>query len=136
MMMGLGPLLLIFMLSLGQTPLTLAQNDSRYRHFVAQHHDANSNGHNGSYCETIMRRGGPTLLCKDTSHNIKVICEDENGMPYRKKIRISRFPFHVLLAGIKRDPWPPRQYRATSGSRDIVVAYEHGLPFDESLHCP
>ncbi|XP_036303298.1 angiogenin [Pipistrellus kuhlii] len=128
MMMGLGPLLLIFILGLGQTPLILAQNDSRNRHFVAQHYVANPSGRNGRYCETIMRKGGLTSLCKDTSNNIKVICEDENGMPYRKKFRISRSPFQVLLAGIKRDPWPPCQYRATSGSRDIVVACEHGLP--------
>ncbi|XP_016055051.1 PREDICTED: angiogenin [Miniopterus natalensis] len=146
MMMGLGPLLLVFMLGLGLTPPTLAQNDIRYKHFLDQHYDPTPSGRNGRYCDTTMRRRGLTSPCKDvntfiheSSNNIKAICEDENGTPYKGNFRISKSHFQVttckLIGGSSR---PPCRYRATEGPRNIVVACEQGLPvhFDESVYRP
>ncbi|XP_023608647.1 angiogenin [Myotis lucifugus] len=146
MMIGLGPLLLVFILGPCLTPPTLAQDDYRYRHFLEQHYDLNPRGRNDAYCDTMMRRRGLTSPCKDTntfihgtSNNIKAVCEDENGKPYGANFRISKSPFQVttckLRGGSNR---PPCRYRATAGSRDIVIACEHGLPvhFDESFYRP
>ncbi|XP_014304045.1 angiogenin-like [Myotis lucifugus] len=143
MMMGLGPLLLVFMLVPCLTPPTLAQDDRRYKHFLNQHYDAKPSGRNDAYCDTMMRRRGLTSPCKakntfihGNSNNIKDVCGDKNGVPYGKNLRRSKSPFQVTACkhrgGSNR---PPCRYRATAGSRSIVIACEHGLPvhFDESF---
>nr|XP_012608281.1 angiogenin isoform X2 [Microcebus murinus] len=143
MVMGPGPLLLVFMLGLGLTPLTLAQDDSRYKHFLTQHYDAKPRGRNDRYCESMMERRGLTSPCKDTNTfihgnkgNVKAICGNKNGSPHRENLRISKSPFQVTtcrhVGGSSR---PPCRYRATPGFRHIVVACEGGLPvhFDESF---
>ncbi|XP_019487926.1 PREDICTED: angiogenin [Hipposideros armiger] len=146
MMMCLGPLVLVFMLGLGLTPPTLAQNDSRYEHFLTQHYDAKPSGRGSRYCEIMMARRGLTTPCKDTNtfihgtkNNIKAICGDKNGKPYMDAFRISKSAFRVTTckhAG--GSPRPPCRYRATAGFRDIVIACENGLPvhFDESFYRP
>lgn len=143
MVMGLGPLVLIFVLGLGVTPPTLAQDDSRYKHFLTQHYDAKPFGRNDRYCETMMKRRDLTSPCKDTNTfvhgnkgSIKDVCEDKNGKPYGKNFRISKSSFQVTTCKhVGGSPWPPCRYRATSGSRNIVIACENGLPvhFDESV---
>ncbi|XP_032963891.1 angiogenin [Rhinolophus ferrumequinum] len=149
MMLGLGPLVLVFMLGLGlipptvaQIPPTVAQNKDRYNHFLSQHYDAQPSGRNGRYCETIMARRRLTKPCKDintfihgTENNIKAIC-DNNGEPYKETLRISKSRFQVTIckhAG--GSPKPPCRYRATRGFRNIVVGCENGWPvhFDESI---
>ncbi|XP_058522120.1 angiogenin [Ochotona princeps] len=143
MVMALGPLLLIFMLGLGVTPPTLAQDDSRYQRFLTRHYDAKPLGRNDRYCETMMRRRGMTSPCKDTNtfvhgnkKKIKAICEAKNGRPYGDNFRISTSAFQVTTCKhIGGSPLPPCRYRATAGLRNIVVACEGGLPvhFDESF---
>ncbi|XP_029807120.1 angiogenin [Suricata suricatta] len=146
MVMGPGPLLLVFMLGLGLTAPTLAQDDSRYKHFLTQHYDAKPKGRNDRYCEIMMKRRGLTTPCKDTNTfihsnkgSIKAICGNENGTPYREALRLSKFPLQVTtcrhVGGSTR---PPCQYRATPGFRHIAIACENGLPvhFDESFFRP
>uniref|UniRef100_G1QG44 Ribonuclease A-domain domain-containing protein n=1 Tax=Myotis lucifugus TaxID=59463 RepID=G1QG44_MYOLU len=145
MMMGLGLLLLVFMLGPCLTPPTLAQ-DGRYKHFLNQHYDAKPSGRNDAYCDTMMRRRGLTSPCKDTntfihgtSNNIKAVCEDKNGVPYGANLRRSKSPFQVTTCKLRGGSnQPPCRYRATAGSRDIVIACERGLPvhFDESFYPP
>lgn len=143
MVMGLGPLVLIFVLGLGVTPPTLAQDDYRYKRFLTQHYDANPIGRNDRYCETTMKRRDLTSPCKDTNtfvhgtkSSIKAICEDKNGEPYGENLRISKSAFQVTtckhVGGSSR---PPCRYRATSGSRKIIIACENGSPvhLDESV---
>ncbi|XP_004694745.1 PREDICTED: angiogenin [Condylura cristata] len=145
MAMGLGPLLLIFMLSLGLTPETLAQVN-RYRHFLDQHYDPRPQGRNDRYCNNRMRRQGLTSPCKDTNtfihgtgRSIRDICGDESGSPYEGNLRISNSAFQIttcrLIGGSSR---PPCRYRAHSGYRNIVIGCEDGLPvhFDESFIRP
>ncbi|CAK6432445.1 unnamed protein product [Pipistrellus nathusii] len=144
-MMGLVPLLLVFMLGPCLTPPALAQ-DERYRHFLDQHYDPKPHGQNDRYCNTMMRRRGLTSPCKDintfihgTSDNIKAVCEDENGKPYGTNFRISKSRFQVTTCKhIGGSPRPPCRYRATREFRYIVIACEHGLPvhFDESFYRP
>lgn len=146
MVMSLNVLLLFFMLGLGLTPLTVAQNNARYRHFLHQHYDATPRGRNDRYCESMMERRRLTRPCKDTntfihgnSNDIRAICRDENGRPYGENLRISRSPFQITtcrhIGGSLR---PPCRYRATADYRDIVVACENDLPvhFDESFIRP
>ncbi|KAK2506689.1 hypothetical protein MC885_002273, partial [Smutsia gigantea] len=97
--MGPGPLSLVFMLALGLTPLALAQDDSRYKHFLTQHYDAKPRGRNDRYCESMMERRGLTTPCKDTNTfihgnkgSLKAICENKNGNPYGATLRISKSP--------------------------------------------
>ncbi|XP_042557025.1 angiogenin isoform X1 [Dipodomys spectabilis] len=140
--MGLGPLLFFFLLGLGVTPLTLTQDDSRFKAFLTKHHDASPKGRNDRYCERMMKRRGLTSPCKDTNtfihgikDHIKAICGD-NGNPHGGNLRISTSPFQVTTCkhrgGSSR---PPCRYRATAGFRHIVIACENGLPvhFDESF---
>ncbi|XP_014636027.1 PREDICTED: angiogenin [Ceratotherium simum simum] len=146
MMMGLGPLLLVFVLGLGLTPLTLAQDDIRYRDFLTKHYDAKPTGRNDRYCESMMVRRGLTTPCKDTNTfihgkktGIKAICGDKNGETYNGNLRISKTPFQVTTCKhVGGSPRPPCRYRATPGYRNIVVACENGLPvhFDESFFRP
>ncbi|KAG3260785.1 angiogenin [Callospermophilus lateralis] len=143
MVLGLGPLLLVFMLGLVVTPPTLAQDNSRYKHFLTQHYDAKPKGRNDRYCESMMERRELTSPCKDTNTfihgnkgNIKAICGNRNGNPHGENLRISKSPFQVTTckhAG--GSPRPPCRYRATAGFRHIVIACENGLPvhFDESF---
>lgn len=143
MVTALGPLLLIFMLGLGVIPPTLAQNNPRYRHFLNQHYDHEPQGRNDRYCETMMRRRHLTSPCKDintfvhgNSGSIRAICEDTNGSPYGDNLRISRSAFQITTCRhIGGSPFPPCRYRATRGSRIIVVACEEGFPvhLDESV---
>lgn len=143
MAMGLNLLLLFFMLGLGLTPLTVAQGDSRYKHFLNQHYDAKPMGRNDRYCGSMMERRGLTTPCKDTNtfihgnkNAIKAICGDKNGRPYEETLRISKSPFQITTCKhIGGSPRPPCRYRATAGFRHIVVACENGLPvhFDESF---
>nr|Q861Y4.1 RecName: Full=Angiogenin; AltName: Full=Ribonuclease 5; Short=RNase 5; Flags: Precursor [Trachypithecus francoisi]AAO41336.1 angiogenin [Trachypithecus francoisi] len=146
MVMGLGLFLLVFMLGLGLTPPTLAQDNSRYRDFLTKHYDATPQGRNDRYCESMMRRRGLTSPCKDintfihgNSRHIKAICGDENGNPYRENLRISKSPFQVTTCNLRGgSPWPPCRYRATAGFRNIVVACENDLPvhLDQSIFHP
>ncbi|XP_006883343.1 PREDICTED: angiogenin [Elephantulus edwardii] len=143
MMMGLGPLLLVFMLGLSLTPPALTQDDSRYKHFLTQHYDAKPKGRNDRYCASMMERRGLTTPCKDTNTfihgnkgNIKDICGNKNGIPHRENLRISKSAFQVTTCRhTGGSPRPPCRYRATQGFRNIVVACENGLPvhFDESF---
>ncbi|XP_037690369.1 angiogenin [Choloepus didactylus] len=146
MVMGLVPLFLICMLGLGLTPPTLTQDDSRYKHFLKQHYDAKPSGRNDRYCESMMKKRGLTTPCKDINTfihgnkgSIKDICGDKNGKPYGTNLRISKSPFQVTTCRhVGGSPRPPCRYRATAGSRTIVVACENGLPvhFDESFFRP
>ncbi|XP_055990214.1 angiogenin [Sorex fumeus] len=146
MVMVLNLLLLVFMLGLGLTPPTLAQDDSRYKRFLTQHYDAKPSGRNDRYCESMMKTRGLTTPCKDTNtfihgkkRSIKAICEDKNGSPHGETLRISRSSFQVTtckhIGGSSR---PPCRYRATIGFRHILLACENGLPvhFDESFIHP
>ncbi|XP_023380806.1 angiogenin-like [Pteropus vampyrus] len=94
MMMGLGPLLLVFMMGLDLTLPTLAQNNHRYKQFLTQHYDARPSGRDKKYCESMMMRRGLTTPCKDrntfihsTINKIKAVCEDKNGTPYNGAFR-------------------------------------------------
>ncbi|XP_028360080.1 angiogenin [Phyllostomus discolor] len=146
MMMGLGPLLLVFMLGLSLTTSTLAQNDYRYRHFLTQHYDSKPNGRDDRYCNFMMAKRGLTSPCKDTNTfihgtktNIKAICDDKNGVPYGETFRQSKSSFQITTCKhIGQSSQPPCRYRANKGSRVIVVACEHGFPvhFDESFIRP
>lgn len=142
MLRSLGPLLLVFMLSLVATPPTLAQNDARYTKFLAQHYDSKPKGRDSRYCESMMKRRGLTSPCKDVNTfihgnkgSIKDIC-GTNGNPYKETLRISKSPFQVTICkhtgGSSR---PPCRYRASAGFRHVVVACENGLPvhLDESF---
>ncbi|XP_053450282.1 angiogenin [Nycticebus coucang] len=141
---GLGPLLLVFMLGLGLTPLTLALEDSKYKQFLAQHYDATPKGRDGRYCDKIMERRG--LTCKDintfihgSKGKIKAICGNKNGNPHIENLRMSRYPFQITTCRhVGGSSQPPCRYRATTGVRFIVVACENGLPvhFDESFLRP
>ncbi|XP_006106654.1 angiogenin [Myotis lucifugus] len=143
MMTGLGPLLLVFMLGPCLTPPTLAQDVDRYKHFLEQHYDLNPRGRNDAYCDTMMRRRGLTSPCKDTNtfihgteNNIKDICTDKNGEPYKENFRRSKSPFQVTTCKLRGGSTrPPCRYRATAGSRNIAIACGPGLPvhFDESF---
>ncbi|XP_004609570.2 angiogenin [Sorex araneus] len=146
MVMGPSLLLLVFMLGLGLTPPTLAQDDSRYKRFLIQHYDAKPSGRNDRYCDSMMKIRGLTTPCKDTNtfihgkkRSIKDICGNKNGSPYGGTLRISRSPFQITsckhIGGSSR---PPCHYRATTGFRNIVVACENGFPvhFDESFIRP
>ncbi|KAM6202572.1 angiogenin [Rhynchocyon petersi] len=142
MVMGLGPLLLVFMLVLDLTPPTLTQDDPGYRRFLIQHYDAKPQGRNDRYCVSMMERRGLTRPCKDTNtfihdnkNSIKAICGD-NGIPYGGNLRQSTSPFQITTCKhVGGSPRPPCRYRATKGFRNIVVACENGLPvhFDESF---
>ncbi|XP_008507150.2 angiogenin [Equus przewalskii] len=146
MAMSLCPLLLVFVLGLGLTPPSLAQDDSRYRQFLTKHYDANPRGRNDRYCESMMVGRHLTTPCKDTNtfihgskSSIKAICGNKNGNPYGETLRISKTRFQVTTckhAG--GSPRPPCRYRATPGFRSIVIACENGLPvhFDESFFRP
>ncbi|XP_039725752.1 angiogenin isoform X2 [Pteropus medius] len=146
MVMDLGPLLLVFMMGLGLTLPTLAQNNYRYEHFLTQHRDANPRGRDKKYCESMMAKRGMTTPCKDrntfihaSKKEIKAVCEDKNGTPYNGGLRKSKTPFQVTICKhTGGSPRPPCYYKATSGSRDIVIACEKGWPvhFDESFYRP
>lgn len=146
MMMGLGPLLLIFMLGSCLTQPNQAPGNPRYTHFLDQHYDRKPRGHNDKYCDDTMSERGLTSPCKDTNtfihgtkNKIKAVCEDKNGKPYGANFRISKSPFQVTTCKHRGgSPRPPCYYRATAGSRDIVIACERGLPvhFDESFYRP
>lgn len=142
MTVSLGPLLLVFMLSLVVTPPTLAQNDPRYIKFLTQHYDANPSGHNDRYCESTMRKRDLTSPCKDintfvhgSKDSIKAVC-GKDGEPYRNNLRISISQFQVTICKHRGgSPWPPCRYRASRGFRHIVVVCENDLPvhLDESV---
>lgn len=146
MMTGLGPLLLVFMMGLDLTLPTMAQNNHRYKHFLTQHHDARPRGRDKKYCESMMVERGLTTPCKDrntfihgSKKRIKAVCEDTNGIPYNGAFRKSKSPFQVTTCKhTGGSPRPPCYYKATSGSRDIVIACENGWPvhFDESFYRP
>ncbi|KAM7239859.1 hypothetical protein CapIbe_009354 [Capra ibex] len=146
MVMVLSPLFLVFMLGLGLTPLALAQDDYRYRDFLNKHFDANPRGRNDRYCNSMMENRHLIRPCKDTntfihgnSNNIKAICDDRNGQPYRDNLRISKSKFQVTTCKhIGGSPRPPCRYRATAGYRVIVIGCANGLPvhFDESFIAP
>ncbi|KAM5338163.1 angiogenin isoform 1-T2 [Glossophaga mutica] len=143
MMMGLGSLLLVFMLGLSLTPSTLAQDNDRYRRFLKQHYDLKPTGRNDRYCDSMMVKRDLTSPCKnintfihDTTTNIKAICDDKNGVPYGETFRQSKSSFQITTCKhIGQSPRPPCRYRANKGYRVVVVACEHGLPvhFDESF---
>ncbi|XP_036099260.1 angiogenin [Molossus molossus] len=144
MMMGLGPLLLVFMLCVGLTPPTLAQ-DERYTHFLKQHYDANPRGRKDIYCNEIMKQRDLTSPCKDKNtfihgirNHIDAVCGDKNGIPHEGNLRISKSPFQVTICRLSGGSPRRCRYRATRGSRNIVIACEHGLPvhFDESYYRP
>lgn len=142
MTVSLGPLLLVFMLGLVVTPPALAQNDPRYKKFLTQHYDANPRGRDDRYCESTMRKRGLTSPCKDintfvhgSKDSIKAIC-GEDGEPYGNNFRISTSQFQVTNCRHRGgNTRPPCRYRASRGSRRIVVACENGLPvhLDESV---
>ncbi|XP_012389974.2 angiogenin isoform X1 [Orcinus orca] len=146
MVMFLSPLFFVFMLGLGLTPLTLAQEDDRYRHFLSQHYDAQPKGRDDRYCESTMTRRDLTNPCKDVNtfihgskNDIKGICKDSNGEPYKGNLRISRSRFQITTCKHKGgSPRPPCKYRATSGYRVIVIGCENDWPthFDESFITP
>ncbi|XP_022443298.1 angiogenin isoform X1 [Delphinapterus leucas] len=146
MVMFLSPLFFVFMLGLGLTPLTLAQDDRRYRHFLSQHYDRQPKGRDDRYCESIMKRRDLINPCKDVNtfihgsrNDIKGICEDKNGEPYEGDLRISKSPFQITTCKHKGgSPRPPCKYRATRGYRVIVIGCENDWPthFDESFIPP
>uniref|UniRef100_A0A8C3W5B7 Angiogenin n=1 Tax=Catagonus wagneri TaxID=51154 RepID=A0A8C3W5B7_9CETA len=143
MAMLLGPLLLVFMLGLGLTPLSLAKDDYRYTHFLTQHYDANPKGQDDRYCERIMAIRELVRPCKDVNtfihgnkNDIKAICNDKNGEPYKDHFRRSKSPFQITTCKHKGGSnRPPCRYRAVKGFRVIVIACENGLPvhFEESF---
>ncbi|ELV13310.1 angiogenin [Tupaia chinensis] len=141
-MMGLGPLLLVFMLGLSLTPPTLAQNNPRYRAFLTKHYDDKPQGRNDRYCDVMMQRRGLTRPCKDTNtfihantRKIKAICENPNGNRQQER-KESASAFQITTCehrgGSSR---PPCRYRAKPSYRNIAVVCEDGLPvhFDESF---
>ncbi|XP_036700496.1 angiogenin [Balaenoptera musculus] len=146
MVMVLSPLFFVFMLGLGLTPLTLALDDYKYRHFLSQHSDPKPKGRDDRYCESMMRSRDLINPCKDVNtfihgnkNDIKAVCEDENGEPYRGNLRISNSPFQVTTCKHKGgSPRPPCKYRATRAYRVIVIGCENDLPthFDESFIPP
>ncbi|XP_054571557.1 angiogenin-like [Eptesicus fuscus] len=136
MMMGLCPLLLIFMLGSCLTQPNQAPDNPRYTHFLDQHSDPNPHRRDDRYCYDTMRERNMTSPCKDintfihgTRNNIKAVCEDKNGEPYGTNFIISKAPFQVTICkhhgGSSR---PPCEYRATAGFRYIVISCEHGWP--------
>ncbi|XP_040083019.1 angiogenin-2-like [Oryx dammah] len=135
MVMVLSPLFLVFMLDLGLTPQTLAQDD-RYREFLRKHYDPSSKGHDDRYCNTMMARKHMTKPCKDTntfvhgnSDNIRAICDDRNGEPYGDGLRRSRSAFQITTCRhIGGSPKSPCRYRAFSANRIIVIRCEDGFP--------
>nr|XP_020754012.1 angiogenin-1-like [Odocoileus virginianus texanus] len=146
MVMVLSPLFLIFMLGLGLTPLTLAKDDHRYRHFLTQHYDRSPKGRDNKYCETMMERRNLTKPCKGINtfvhgnkNDIKDICKDKNGKPYKGNLRISKSAFQVTVCKHKGGSTrPPCYYKATKAYRVIVIGCEKGWPvhFDESFVPP
>ncbi|XP_065728887.1 angiogenin [Phocoena phocoena] len=140
MVMFLRPLFFVFML--GLTPLTLAQGDRKYRHFLSQHYDRQPTGRDDRYCESMMRRRDLINPCKEVNtfihgsvNDIKGICEDKNGKAYGD-LRISKSPFQITTCKHRGgSPRPPCQYRATRGYRVIAIACENDWPthFDESF---
>ncbi|XP_021044708.1 angiogenin-4-like [Mus pahari] len=141
MAMSLGPLSLVFMLSLIVIPPTLAENE-RYRHFLTQHFDANPPGRNDRYCETIMSQRGLTSPCKavntfihGNSNNIKAVCGN-NGSLYEGNLRKSDSTFQVTTCTHRGgNTRPPCRYRASRDSRYIVIGCEGDWPvhFDETI---
>ncbi|KAM9645558.1 LOW QUALITY PROTEIN: angiogenin [Trichechus inunguis] len=138
MVMGLDPLLLVFMLGLGLTP-TLTQDDSSYKHF-----DFKPKGRNDRYCESIMGKRGLTMPCKGTNtfihgneSGLKAICGNKYGISHGENLRISKASFQITTCRHVEAPWPPCWYRATQVFRD-VVACKNDLPvhFDESFFRP
>lgn len=135
MTMSLGPLLLVFMLSLVLIPPALAQNDHRYIKFLNQHYDANPKGRDDRYCNRIMRNRKLTSPCKElntfihgTRGSINAICET-NGAPYADNLRKSTSQFQVTTCRHSGgSPRPPCRYRASRGFRYVVIACENGLP--------
>ncbi|ELR52957.1 hypothetical protein M91_12665, partial [Bos mutus] len=146
MVMVLSPLFLVFMLGLGLTPLTLAEDDRRYRHFLIQHFDRSPKGRDNKYCETMMEKRHLTKPCKSINtfvhgnkNDIKDICKDKNGKPYGGNLRISKSPFQVTICKHKGGSTrPPCHYKATKDYRVIVIGCEKGWPvhFDESFVPP
>ncbi|NP_001257851.1 angiogenin precursor [Callithrix jacchus] len=146
MVMGLHLLLLVFILGLGLTPPTLAQNDIRYIRFLEEHYDPKTRNGNDRYCEKMMRLRNMISPCKGTNtfihgnkESIKAICGTENGESYNGNKRISKSAFQVTICKHRGgSPRPPCQYRATAGFRNVVVACENGLPvhLDESIFRP
>ncbi|DAA25501.1 angiogenin-1 [Bos indicus] len=146
MVMVLSPLFLVFILGLGLTPVAPAQDDYRYIHFLTQHYDAKPKGRNDEYCFNMMKNRRLTRPCKDRNtfihgnkNDIKAICEDRNGQPYRGDLRISKSEFQITICKHKGgSSRPPCRYGATEDSRVIVVGCENGLPvhFDESFITP
>ncbi|XP_043776839.1 angiogenin-1-like [Cervus elaphus] len=146
MMMVLSPLFWVFMLGLSLTPLTLAKDDRRYRHFLTQHYDRSPKGRDNKYCETMMERRNLTKPCKGINtfvhgnkNDIKDICKDKNGKPYRGNLRISKSAFQVTICKHKGGSTrPPCYYKATKAYRVIVIGCEKGWPvhFDESFVPP
>ncbi|ELR51940.1 Angiogenin-2, partial [Bos mutus] len=135
MVMVLSPLFLVFMLDLGLTPQTLAQNDA-YRGFLRKHYDPSPTGHDDRYCNTMMERRSMTRPCKDTntfihgnSNDIRAVCDDRNGEPYRNGLRRSRSPFQVTTCKHRGgSPRPPCRYRAFRANRVIVIRCRDGFP--------
>ncbi|XP_032101841.1 angiogenin isoform X2 [Sapajus apella] len=146
MVMGLHLLLLVFILGLGLTPPTLAQNDIRYIKFLNQHYDPKTKNGNDKYCEKMMKLRDMISPCKGINTfihgnkaSIKAICGNQNGEPYNGNQRISKSAFQVTICKhIGESPRPPCRYRATAGFRNIVIACENGLPvhLDESIFRP
>ncbi|XP_068822509.1 angiogenin-1-like [Capricornis sumatraensis] len=146
MVMVLSPLFLVFMLGLGLTPLALAQDDNRYIHFLDQHYDRSPKRRDHIYCETMMEKRHLIKPCKDINtfihgnkNDIKAICDDRNGQPYRGDLRISKSAFQVTVCRHKGgSSWYPCRYRAAADYRVIVIGCENGLPvhFDESFIAP
>ncbi|XP_052502134.1 angiogenin-2 isoform X3 [Budorcas taxicolor] len=135
MVMVLSPLFLVFMLYLGLIPQTLAQNDP-YKEFLRKHYDPTPRGHDDSYCDTMMKRRNMTTPCKDINtfvhgngDDIRAVCDDRNGEPYRDGLRRSKSAFQITTCthrgGSTR---PPCRYRAFTASRIIVIRCEHGFP--------
>ncbi|XP_028350902.1 angiogenin [Physeter macrocephalus] len=144
MVMVLSPLFFVFMLGLGLTPLTLAQDD--YRSFLLKHYDPTPQGRDDRYCERMMRQRMLTHPCKDVntfvhgnSNDIKAICDDENGKPYDGNLRISKSPFQITICKHRGgSPRPPCRYRATRAYRVIAIGCQNGWPthFQESFIPP
>uniref|UniRef100_H0XKP6 Angiogenin n=1 Tax=Otolemur garnettii TaxID=30611 RepID=H0XKP6_OTOGA len=146
MAMGVGPLLLVFMLGLGLTPPTLAQDSPTYKQFLNQHYDPRPSGRNSKYCEKMMERRGMTSPCKDTNTfihgtkgSIKAICGDKKETSHIENLRMSKRPFHITTCRhLGGSSSPPCRYRASAAVRFIVIACENSLPvfFDESFLHP
>uniref|UniRef100_A0A3Q1MIF5 Ribonuclease A family member 4 n=2 Tax=Bos TaxID=9903 RepID=A0A3Q1MIF5_BOVIN len=125
MVMVLSPLFLVFILGLGLTPVAPAQDDYRYIHFLTQHYDAKPKGRNDEYCFNMMKNRRLTRPCKDRNtfihgnkNDIKAICEDRNGQPYRGDLRISKSEFQITICkhkgGSSRPPC--RHLQGSDGS--------------------